>query len=153
MKRFAFRLERLKRLRDAARREARAGLAQAIGIARERGCEREDNERSLEQALVTELPADRSVSAEALRQLSDWREGRRLLVRHAAGREAEAREAVDEAAREHAEAARAHRVLERLRERRFRRWLLEAETEERKFLDEVHQLRVVRRRGDRHRER
>ena len=44
----------------------------------------------------------------------------------------------------HTEAARGHRVLERLHERRRQRWMQAAELEEQKFIDEIHLLRILR---------
>ena len=149
MKRFVFRLAKLERLRDVRRREARARLVRALDVARDRESEREDRERAFAEALAAELPPEMASSPADLARLSDWRDGRRRMAAHAARRERVARTAADEAAGAHTEAARNHRVLERLRERRYRRWRAELEIDERKFLDEVHQLRLVRKRDGR----
>jgi hypothetical protein len=146
VKRFVFRLERFERLRDARRREARARLVSALGQAHERERERIDRERALAESLTLALPDDLVSDPAVLVRLSEWRDGRRRELDHASRLEREAQEVARREAEAHTEAAREHRVLERLRERRFRRWCLERDGEERKFLDEVHQLRVVRER-------
>jgi flagellar biosynthesis chaperone FliJ len=144
MRRFAFRLARVERLRSAERREAHAALAVAIAEAFERQAEREDLERTYEGSLAAELPDDLASIPGALRGLAEWRDGRRRIALEAARRELAAFEKARDAERAHSAAARAHRVLERLHGRRRQAWLEEASRDEQKFLDEIHLLRTGR---------
>jgi flagellar biosynthesis chaperone FliJ len=79
-----------------------------------------------------------------MRRLAAWRDALHRMVVHASMREEEARTEASGKSREYREASREHRVLELLREKRYRRWLEDAELEERKFLDEIHLLRLAR---------
>jgi hypothetical protein len=144
VKRFAFRLARLERLRATARKEAHASLAKALGEALEREREREGLEARHDEARRTDLPDDVAEDPGALRALHAWRESCRALAFDAACREVRAFDEALRAEAVHADAARDHRVLERLRHRRHAAWLEDAEREQQKFLDEVHILRVTR---------
>ncbi len=146
MKRFEFRLARLERLRTLERNAARAALTRALGEVEERRRERDRERRELAEALHTELPEELAADPRAWQQLAEWRQRHRLALIAATERESQASEAVRRAEQAHTEAARAHRVLERLRERKYRRWRQEADAEEQKFLDETHLLRVGRKR-------
>jgi hypothetical protein len=146
VRRFVFRLARVERLRSAERREAHAALSVAIAEALDRQREREAMERFYEEAQAATLPPDLASDPSALRALAAWREGRRRVAFEAAERESAAFEKAREAERVHAAASRAHRVLERIRERRRQSWFEEASREEQKYLDETHLLRA--RRGD-----
>jgi hypothetical protein len=144
VRRFVFRLERLESLREMWRMQARADLAVALGEARERERERERLESAYDEAESAVLPEDMAEDPRSLKDLLAWREGRRRSA-CAAGRLALlAWEGARAAEGVHAEAARDHRVMEKLHERRHREWLESAEREEQKFLDEVHILRVAR---------
>jgi len=144
MRRFAFRLARVERLRSAERREAHAALAVAIAEAFERQAEREALERAYERARAAGLPGDLASDSGALKALLEWREGRRRVALEAANRELAAFDRAREAERAHASAARAHRVLEKLHGRRRQSWFEEASRDEQKFLDEIHLLRTGR---------
>ena len=147
MKRFVFRLARLEQLREIERREARAALARALGEEERVRAERDAACSRLEEAWGGTFDEEAASDARALRALADWRAGRRAVL--VAADEAfdrataTARAALDR----HTEAARRHRVLERLHETKRERWLAEERLEEGKFLDEIHQLRLARERG------
>ena len=143
MKRFVFRLGRLERLLKIRRDQARAALAATLAESARLTRQRESSENDYRDALSRELPRDRVSDPLALREMAEWRAGMRRLVAHAGRMQEEAAERVRVAADEHAGKAREHRVLEKLRERRRKRWLEESESEERKFLDETHLLRRV----------
>lgn len=146
MRRFVFPLTRLERLREVQRTQARAGLAGAIGEVRGWHA-RAEAER---EHLVRPLPVDDEMTAnsEALKADAEWRAGRRALVRDARQHESVAKDELRRHQQDYARAARDHRVVERLREKRFERWRLEAERDERAFLDEIHLLRLLRGRRD-----
>ena len=144
MRRFAFRLDRLERLRATRRKEAHAALATALAEALDREREREALEASHDEAQRAALPGEIAEDAGAIRGLYAWRESRRSLAFDAACREVRAFEDALRAEALHSDAARDHRVLERLRHRRREEWLAHEEREEQKFLDEVHILRVAR---------
>jgi len=148
MRKFAFRLERVERLRSAERRSAHASLAIAIAEAFERQSEREALEREYENAVAADLPEELASDPAALRAFAAWRDGRRRVALEAARRELAAFDRARETERAHAAAARAHRVLERLHARRRQGWFEEASREEQKFLDEVHLLRTGRGQAD-----
>jgi flagellar export protein FliJ len=147
MKRFVFRLARLERLREIERREARAELALCLGAEEQARIARQAAHSRLEEAWGAALDGPAASDGRSLRALADWREGlyRALgasdeALDRAAGK---TREALDR----HTEAARRHRVIERLHETKRERWLEEERLEEGKFLDEIHQLRLARERG------
>lgn len=142
MKRFRFRLARLEKLRAAQRREARAALALAIGALRE--CENAAHEAAAarEAAERAELGPDQAFDPAAWRALAAWREATRARERTRLADVENALAVVREAEAAHAAASRAHRVLERLHERRLGRWSEEASREDQKFLDEIHLLRL-----------
>ncbi len=148
MRKFAFRLERVERLRSAERREAHAALAIAIAEAFERQSEREGLERVYENAVAAGVPEELASDPASLRAFAAWREDRRRMALEAARRELAAFDLAREAERAHASAARAHRVLERLHARRRQSWFEEATRAEQKFLDEVHLLRTGRGQAD-----
>lgn len=140
MRRFAFRLERLERVRHGERRQAHATLALALHAALARQREREALEAEFREAAGAELPPDLVQQAWALRGLVEWREGRRRAAAEAARREVAAFDIAIDAEQVHAEAARAHRVLERLHERKKLQWHEHLAREEQKVLDELHLL-------------
>ncbi len=146
MRRFAFQLARLERVREVRRTEARAALATAMAEMRVQRRNREAGQQALEQAMAVVLAGDLASDPAGLRQLAAWREGRVRCARNAAERETKTASGLREALRAHTEASRRHRVLQRLREQRYRHWLREADMEERKFLDESPLQRLVRRR-------
>jgi len=144
VKRFAFRLDRLERLRAMRRKEAHAALATALGEALDREREREGLEAAHDEARQATLPASIAEDPGAIRGLYQWRESCRALAYEAACREVLAFEEALRAEAVHSDAARDHRVIEKLHERRREEWLLREEREEQKFLDEVPILRVAR---------
>lgn len=142
MKRFVFRLARLEKLRKARKREARIALAGALAVVRERREERLDREREARESNETTLPDGMEGNPRHMQQLAEWRRGIGRLAEFARVQE---REAVGRARNSedlYREAARDHRVLELLRERRRREWQDEVRREEQKFLDETHLLRL-----------
>jgi flagellar export protein FliJ len=144
MRRFVFRLARVERLRAAERREAHAALTVAIAEALDRERERERRERAYEDARIAAIPPDLASDPRQLRAFAEWRDGLRRSALDAARREVAAFETAREAERVHAAASRAHRVLEKLRDRRMQDWYEGASREEQKFLDEIHLLRTGR---------
>ena len=147
MKRFVFRLARLERVREVRRREARAGLAVAMALLHDRQRERAQEQAALAEAWQERIDAGSTVNASELKALARWRQARGAAVAEAERQEAAAQQSLADAVRRHELAAREHRVIERLRERRRLRWRNEAELEEQKFLDEVAILRAVRERS------
>ena len=141
MKRFRFRLETLERLRLAESRAAAAVLAEGMRDAAEA-------KRRLGQVDEELLQAERDWRVEP-----DGSDGRALRVhaeflemmrgRRADASTAEQRARAELATREqdYSVRARAHRVLEKLRERRRKRWFEQGSREEQKLLDELHRLR------------
>jgi len=95
-------------------------------------------------AALTVADVIQAEDAGAIRGLYAWRESRRSLAFDAACREVRAFEDALRAEAVHSDAARDHRVIEKLHERRREEWLLREEREEQKFLDEVPILRVAR---------
>lgn len=150
MRRFAFRLARFERLRSARRRQARVALAAALTEARDRESRRLAAEAALEEGETAALPPEIAEIGSAWREMALWREGLRETLTSAARAELSALEQVRRSGHVYTEAARDHRVIERLRERRHARWVEEASREEQKFLDEVHILRIARQRRGRH---
>lgn len=150
MKRFVFPLARLERLREIRRTQARATLARSVAAARS-WRERAETEQA---RLLRPAPLDDDTAEDApidgalLKADAAWREGRRALADDARRRESEARAEIRRDQSAYALAARDHRVVERLREKRFDRWRLEAERDERLFLDEIHLMRLLRRRRE-----
>ena len=149
MKRFVFRLARVERLRASEKREARAGLVLAVAEALDRQRDREALEESLVEAAGALLPATLPSEPAALRAIAARREGLRAAAHAAALVEVDAFDRALEAEREFARASRAHRVLERLHERKRQRHDDEAAHEAQRFLDEIHLLRLSPRGGGR----
>ncbi len=144
MKRFRFRLARVERLRAGEKREARAVLATAVFEALDRQAQREAFEEQYGAVCADGLPTtETGCEAGTLRDLVAWREGLRDSARTAAEAEVAAFGVAEVAERAYTTASRAHRVLERLHERKRERWTLETLRGERKFLDEIHLLRLV----------
>lgn len=147
MKRFRFRLARLESLRDVRRREARAALATTIAELRRKTESREAAERALASSEQVFVEPELAESSRALREFAAWRAGLFEATTDARRAETAAAVAAVDSQSRYAEAARAHRVIERLREQRLVRWRHDAELEDRKFLDETHLLRLVRQRA------
>jgi hypothetical protein len=140
VKRFVFRPAKLERVRDLARRASRAELARALA---EGSRSRSEHER---EALVLAEARSRAwapvpVDASELKRLASWCEERAGSVARAEAAVRAADVATEAAARRHTEDARAHRVLERLREKRWGQWIDEWEREQQKLLDETHLAR------------
>ncbi len=144
MIRFAFRLGRLERLRASEKREARAVLALALGEAYDSQARRELLERTYQEAEASALPPALESEPRAWRDLAEWRDGLRAAAAAAASDELAAIGRAQEAETAYTRAARSHRVLEKLHERKWQRWLDEGRRDEQKFLDEMHVLRVAR---------
>ena len=148
MKRFVFKLTRLERLREIRERQARIALAEALARRRQAETRSEEARLAYDESLAAELPAAVATEPRAWRERAEAqavrRAGMRLARREARREEADCEEVVQR----HAVAAREHRALQRLHERRQLRWREESEREEQKFLDEVHLLRVARERDE-----
>jgi len=86
----------------------------------------------------------------SIRESARCLEAARQAVTTARSAEREALEAVESAQHDLVEKAREHRVLERLRETRKRRWLADGEREDQRFLDELHLLTSSRTKARRH---
>jgi flagellar export protein FliJ len=147
VKRFVFRLERLERVRKVRRAQARAKLSDALAELRGHRARTQAQRQALDESLRVELPQPLAAEPWALKQLAEWQVHHRRLVERLEREEAEAGRLAREALGRYAEAGREHRVLERLRERRHRQWLEQAEGQDRKFLDEMHLLRLGRQRS------
>lgn len=145
MKRFEFRLERLERVRDVRRGQARQQLATALGALRGAQRRREDEARAAKDAAHHALPEALAADPRLLQQLESWREYRRNCLLEAARLEGVATQQVGVAAHRHTEAERALRVIERLRERRHAAWTEELQREEQGFFDEAALWRASRR--------
>lgn len=148
MKRFAFKLARLERLREIRERQARIELARALARRLEAERRSEDVAEAYRAALEATLPAAAAEDPRAWRERAEAQAACRSMLKQARGEARRTVESCREVALEHAAAAREHRALQRLHERRRRRWRDETEREEQKFLDEVHLLRVARERDD-----
>jgi flagellar export protein FliJ len=142
MRRFSFRLHRLERLREMEKREAGLQLAAAHAVVDERRGRREAAERMLRQSeeLWSEVGSGDSSPREAAAFLEDSRKATAVT----GTQEREAQHAAENRERICIERCREHRVLEKLRERKWRSWLNEAAREEQTMLDELHLLQTVR---------
>jgi flagellar export protein FliJ len=140
MKRFRFRLERLERLRRTARSEARAELSAELARLSERRARRESAERSLVLAERGwhELLGPARAAAPRLREAAEALESARRALAGATSEERAARATVETAEERYAERRRDHRVLLRLRERRWLRFAQQTRRDEQKRLDELH---------------
>ena len=146
MKRFRFRLSRLEALRAGDKRRARAALAAAMADLHDRESDRAALEEELAEALASGPEPERAADPRVMEAFDAWRQGLHLRAGHAREEERAARGKVADATTGYREASRAHRVLELLRERRFRRWLDQARYEEQKLLEEMHRFGDGRRR-------
>jgi len=147
MKRFSFRLERLRELRERAERERAGQLGDAMRDERlraqalERACR--ELERAGEQAAG--LPAAGPVSAGLLHALDRARGAAESRADEAATSLKGASERVVEEREHYRLARRDLRVVERLKEKRYEAWREQGAREERKESDEVSQhLRITR---------
>jgi flagellar export protein FliJ len=144
MKRFAFRLQRLEKLRQGERRQARSALAAALASADNARRRREALALALRDAEAYRLSGKSATDPRALRELANWREALRSALVKAGEDEIAAVEEVRAAERRYTEASRAHRVLEKMHKRKRTRWYEAFTREEQKFLDEIHLLRLAR---------
>ncbi len=147
MKRFTFRLARLEKLRSRRKKEARSVLAVAINKVRDAENIQLACRREYEDSFEAELPDSMAEDPRAIEMMVAWRDGLKRKQAVAGRQLQEAESIVSEKQKFYTEAARANRVLEILRERQYKRWQEETNREEQKFLDEVHLLRLGRRRS------
>jgi flagellar biosynthesis chaperone FliJ len=147
VKRFTFRPARLERLRDLERRASRAALARAIGASRLAAASRDRELTALAEARSRPWALE-AVDAAELKHLAAFGHDVARSVERAERAVVEAEEAMAAAARRHAEDSRAHRALEKLRARRWRRWLEAWEREQQKLLDETYLARRTAARGE-----
>ncbi len=139
MKRFAFRLERLRELRERAERERAAHLgaamreehARAEALARER----EDLAKAGEQAAG--LAGPRPVPAGLLSGLERARDAAKSRIEDATRRLDAARERVEAERETYGEARRELRIVEKLKEKKFDAWRDGTAREEQKENDEA----------------
>ena len=151
MKRFSFRLERVRRLRLQAKREAQAALARAHGFARELSERAEDLKQGAEragQALNAALARQTTVSGSFAREAAEDIEA--LFAAERRTRIALARARSEIAAREveFLERKRAYDVLQKLREKKKIAWVAEVERDEQLQLDELHRSRAAEKREE-----
>ena len=144
MKRFTFRLERVRRLRFLAKREAETALARAHAAARELCAEAEDLGRRADRAVREfneTLEREQTVTGDVARESADWIAT--LLGTERRKREALTRARSEVAARERdfLETKRAYDVLQKLREKKHGEWVTEVERDEQLLLDELHRSR------------
>jgi flagellar biosynthesis chaperone FliJ len=142
--RFRFRLERVERLRKVRRGDAKAALVAALADARAAEGLRCALEVRWEQARAAGPDLSAGCDGRRIREHALWVETTRDAAAAAAHDEVAAFDAARACDALHTEAAREHRVIERLRDRRRRAWEEAAAVEEQKFLDEIHLLRRAR---------
>jgi flagellar FliJ protein len=137
MKRFAFRLERIRQLRERAERERAAALGLAVREERTRAESLANAEREFERTGESAAEASRAETLPA------GTLGNFDLARDVASRRIEdatqalegARQRVEEERARHGEARRDLRVLERLKEKRLDAWREHVAREEQKESD------------------
>lgn len=139
MKRFTFRLERVRELRERAERTQAAELGAAMRTERQRrealaaaqSALAEAAQQAAGAATGTALPAG------ALRNLELAREAASRQVDAAGERLAEARQRTEQEQQKYGDTRRDLRVVERLKEKRLDAWREEATRDEQKTIDGV----------------
>jgi len=145
MKPFVFRLERVQRLRYLAKREAEATLALALAAVRDLRIDIEDLQRRAEHAsreLHETIQTGEAVEGDWIGQAAD-----RITALHQkehSQRDALtiAQEEVASCERKCVDALSAYNVLEKLRDKKRRAWIVDFEREQQKSLDELHRSRA-----------
>ena len=139
MKRFAFRLERLRELRERAARARAAELGHAMRDeqARQSAFDHARNELERAGTQAALLPAGGPVTAGLLQNLERARDAAEGRVDEAAESLRTANERVGEERDRYGEARRDLRVVEKLKEKRFDAWRQQGAREERKESDEA----------------
>jgi flagellar export protein FliJ len=139
VKRFAFRLERVRELRERAERAQAAELGAAMRAEQERGQALGQARRALEIAdeQAGAAPVDRSVAAGSLRNLDLARDAAARQVSAAGDRLREARARTGAEQEKYGEKRRDLRVVERLKEKRLETWREEVSRDEQKTIDGV----------------
>lgn len=139
MKRFTFRLERVRELRERAERAQAAVLGAALGDERRRLSGLDDARRALETAREQSAGAAgaRSMPAGALRNLGLARDAAERDVERAAEQAQAASERVHEEQARYGDSRRDLRVVERLKEKRLETWREEASRDEQRTIDGV----------------
>jgi len=139
VKRFAFRLERLRELRERAERERAAHLGAAMREEQARADvlarEREDLERASEQKAG--LTGERALPAGLLNGLERARDAAEARIEDAARRLGVAAERVEAERETYGVARRELRIVEKLKEKRFDAWREGTAREEQKENDEA----------------
>ncbi len=139
MKRFAFRLERIRELRARAERERAADLGAAMREEHQSAellaAARRELERTGEQAAAAASATPQP--AGMLRNLNEARDAAEVRVEAASAELEAARERVAQEQERYGEARRELRVVEKLREKRLDAWREDGAREERKETDEV----------------
>lgn len=145
MKRFHFRLERLERLRRREQRDAAVQLAEATAAVEDCRRRREMLERAENEIheMWREESRKNSPRAGLLREIAEQLEATRRSIEAAGEREKRALELLVSRREAYLERSRAYRVLEKLREKRWRRWLEQVQREEQRQLDELHLLQTA----------
>jgi len=144
MKRFAYRLERVRRLRYLAKREAETALARAHTAVRELCDQVENLGRRADRAareFNAALEREQAVTGAAARESADWIAALLDTERRKRVALAQARSEVTAREREFLDAKRAYDVLQKLREKKRREWIADVEREEQLRLDELHRSR------------
>lgn len=139
MKRFVFRLERVRELRERAEREQAAVLGSALGEERRGQAALDDAQRALETARgqAADAASGTAVAAGSLRNLELARDAAERGVERADEHLREAGERVREEQVKYGERRRDLRVLERLKEQRLESWREDASRDEQKTIDGV----------------
>lgn len=141
MKRFAFRLERIQRIRFLARREAEHALAQALAQARSIRADADLLAQRADAAareLMERVDRGDCIDGSLIRQNGSEVHALRAAVSRRRGTLAQAMEQVAICERVYAERNRGYKVLEKLHDKRKREWTIDVEREEQRILDELH---------------
>lgn len=149
MKRFAFRLERLRELRERAERERAALLGAAMREEHERQMALERARLELARAgeQAADMAASQPLAAGTLGNFDFTRDVAAGRVDAAADAVRTAGERVDEEREHYGVARRDLRIVEKLKEKRFEAWREQGAREERKEADDVGNHRRVTQEG------
>lgn len=150
MKRFRFRLEAVRRVRDVRERQARAALARAMQQASENAkaiaAQRETSDSATERVDAT--LAESGCSAAELKRILALRTEAATRIDRLERMQLTLDERIRERRSEHAAARRELRVVEQLRERALAEWKIEAARAEVRDNGELFLTRVARRRAE-----
>ncbi len=148
MAQFTFRLEPLLKLRRIEEERAKAAFLEALGRFRRKEAEIENLSRRREEAKA--LSRERQSGSLDVEELLRVRRFLNVLYQRMAERREELqamRRGLEESRSAHRRAAVRLRIVEKLRERRWREFLREEERRERRDLDEIGQTSFIRARS------